>query len=90
MEIEEYDYQGEREERDMRIRNKEVCLYDPEYHFIQPFFQKEVARRYMKEEEAKRLQQEQEKEARSYDRVFKSAKMKTNKEMAEGSDDDFM
>jgi hypothetical protein len=44
----------------------------------------------MKEEEEERKRIEREKEARSYDRVFADAKMKTNKEMAEGSDDDFI
>jgi hypothetical protein len=44
----------------------------------------------MKEQEAERQRIEQEKEARSYDRVFVGAKMKTNREIAEGSDDDFM
>lgn len=44
----------------------------------------------MKEQELERQRQEREKEAKSYDRVFATAKMKTNKDMAEGSDDDFM
>ncbi|KAI6190903.1 Coiled-coil domain-containing protein 25 [Aphelenchoides bicaudatus] len=74
VEIENYDYQGEREERDQRVRAKE----------------KEAARKRIKAEEAERIRQEREKESKSYDRVFSSAKMKTNKDMAEGSDDDFM
>jgi hypothetical protein len=53
-------------------------------------FQKDAARKRMKAEEAERLRLEREKESRSYDNVFANAKMKTNKDMAEDSDDDFM
>ncbi|KAI6233296.1 Coiled-coil domain-containing protein 25 [Aphelenchoides fujianensis] len=65
------DYQVEREERDQRVRAKE----------------KEEARKRMKQEEAERLQREKEKEERSYDRVFTTSKMRTNKD---APDDDFM
>jgi hypothetical protein len=74
IEVENYDYQGEREERDSRIRTKE----------------REAARKRIKAEEAERLRIEREKDEKSYDRVFATANMKTNKDMAEGSDDDFM
>ncbi|KAI6238753.1 Coiled-coil domain-containing protein 25 [Aphelenchoides fujianensis] len=68
---ENVDYQVEREERDQRVRAKD----------------KEEARKRMKQEEAERLLREKEKEERSYDRVFTSSKMRTNKD---APDDDFM
>jgi hypothetical protein len=89
VEVDDYDYQGEREERDQRVRAKEVCkIYFG--HFLSDKFKKEAARKRMKAEETERAQREREKEARSYDKVFSKAKIKTNKDMAEGSDDDFM
>ncbi|KAI6181880.1 CCDC25 protein [Aphelenchoides besseyi] len=69
-----FDYQMEREERDQRVRAKE----------------KEEARKRIREQELERQQKEREKEERSYERVFTGAKMKTNKDAAGDSDDDFM
>ncbi|KAI6197627.1 hypothetical protein M3Y94_01247400 [Aphelenchoides besseyi] len=68
------DYQVEREERDQRVRAIE----------------KEEARKRIREQEQERQQKEREKEERSYERVFTGAKMRTNKDAAGDSDDDFM